>query len=123
MVLIRTGWHHLADDPDTYEHYLATEPGIFVREARFFADRRPALVGAERGRSRSSGPPTSRGRWPFPSTRSLPGQEPGIRIGEGIISSGLAEDGIHDFVYMYSPQYALGATAGNVPPVGLAKQR
>ena len=45
----------------------------------------------------------------------------GIRIGEGVISDGLAEDGVHEFVYFYSPMVAEGATAGGTPPVALAK--
>lgn len=117
-IVIRTGWHKLAEDPDTYERYLATEPGIYVREAKYFADHRPVLVAADQWAlevlaAEPLGPSA------FPVHQWLiPGH--GIRVGEGVISDGPAQAGVHEIVYSYSPQYALGATAGNVPPMGLA---
>jgi hypothetical protein len=45
----------------------------------------------------------------------------GIRIGEGIITDELAADGVYKFVYVTTPQYAKGATAGNAPPAALGQ--
>jgi hypothetical protein len=47
----------------------------------------------------------------------------GIRIGESIVTDGLAEDGVYEFIYMVNPQYAEGATCGNTPPVALGQPR
>ena len=37
-----------------------------------------------------------------------------------MLSDDLSQAGAYEFVYSYSPQWAYGATAGNVPPLGLA---
>jgi hypothetical protein len=47
VVCFRTGWHWLADDPTTHEKYLATEPGIYLREARWLVDHRPAVIASD----------------------------------------------------------------------------
>jgi hypothetical protein len=62
VVLIRTGWNqfpdphdpsgHEPDDPGHPGHpghrkYLTSEPGIYLREARWLASHRPAIVGAD----------------------------------------------------------------------------
>ncbi|MGH9024145.1 MAG: cyclase family protein [Acidimicrobiia bacterium] len=129
VVLFRTGWNQLAEakdpagaEPGNPDHsrYLAAEPGIYLREARYLAVHRPAMVGSD--------------NW---ALEVLPGviestafavhQELithyGIRIGEGMITDGLVEDGLFEFVFMINPQYAVGATAGNTPPVGFGTPR
>ncbi len=116
-VVIRTGWNKLAEDPATYERYLAAEPGIYVREAKYLADHRPALVASDSWALEVVGHPDL---LPFPVHQWLLTGN-GIRIGEGVISDGPAEAGVYELVYSYSPQWALGATAGNVPPMGLAR--
>jgi hypothetical protein len=47
----------------------------------------------------------------------------GIRIGEGVISEDLSKTETYEFVYSYSPQWALGSTAGSAPPMALAPVR
>ena len=123
VVCFRTGWHRLADDPTTYDQYLATEPGIYIREARWLAGHRPAVIAADTwALELLPGTPTSDPNQLFIVHQELIVKN-GIRIGEGVIVTDLASDGVFEFVYMYSPQYAKGATAGNVPPVGLAVKR
>jgi len=123
VVCFRTGWHYLADDPATYAQYLATEPGIYLREARWLVDHRPALVAADTWALEVlPGVPTSDPGQLFTVHQELIVKN-GIRIGEGVIVTDLANDGVHEFVYSYSPQYAKGATAGNVPPIGMAVKR
>lgn len=123
VVCFRTGWHHLADDPATYAQYLATEPGIYLREARWLVDHRPALVAADTWALEVlPGMPTSDPGQLFTVHQELIVKN-GIRIGEGVIVTDLANDGVHEFVYSYSPQYAKGATAGNVPPMGMAVRK
>lgn len=120
VVLIRTGWDSLADDPDTYDLYLTYEPGIYVREAKYLGDHRPAIIGADSWALELVGVPDPSG-YAFPvHTELIPKR--GIRIGEGIRTNSLAERGVHVFVYFYMPQYAKGATAGNTAPVALARR-
>ena len=45
----------------------------------------------------------------------------GVRIGEGIVTDGLARDRVYELVYLSTPQHALGATAGNAPPAVLGQ--
>lgn len=123
VVCFRTGWHRLADDPTTYKQYLTTEPGIYIREAKWLADHQPALVAADSwALELLPGKPVSDPGQLFIVHQELLVKH-GIRIGEGVIVTDLAEDGAFEFVYMYSPQYAKGATAGNTAPVGLAAKR
>lgn len=63
VILIRTGWNqllephgptspHEPDDPGhpghpSHQKHLTSEPGIYLREARWLASHRPAIVGAD----------------------------------------------------------------------------
>jgi len=118
-VVLRTGWYHLAEDPSTFDHYLATEPGIYLAEAKWLGDRRPALVGADCWGLEVIGSPDNNPDLAFPCHTELLVKR-GIHIGEGIITDDLARRHIYQFVYSYSPQRAYGATAGNAPPMALA---
>jgi kynurenine formamidase len=117
VVLIRTGWNQLANDPDTYTKYLTTEPGIYVREAKFLGDHHPAIIGADSWALEVVAPTDPNGYAFGVHTELIPKR--GIRIGEGIVLDSLAEEGSHVFVYCYSPNYAKGATAGNTAPFAL----
>lgn len=117
VVLFRTGWHRLADlDP---ERYLAEEPGIYLREARYLAQFRPAIIGGDAWALETLNPDVTQGN-AFPVHQLLLGRY-GIRIGEGMITDALVRDGITKFVFIVTPQMARGATAGNTPPAGLAQ--
>ena len=137
VVLFRTGWNQLVEpkDPTTadqplaandalhpahpdHKRYLSGEPGIYLREARYLAARRPATIGGD--------------TW---ALEVLPGPDPavafpvhqellvhyGIRIAEGVITDQLVNDKVYEFVYIVTPQNALGATAGNTPPAALGQ--
>ena len=117
VVVFRTGWWKLAEDPSTYDHYLATEPGIYMREASYLAEHRPTLVASDSWALEVLGHPDV--TWAFPVPQTLITRW-GVRIGEGVISDDLAAAGAYEFVYSYSPQWSYGGTAGNVPPMGLA---
>lgn len=118
VVLFRTGWNKVARVDPT--RYLTKEPGIYLREARWLAARRPAIVGSDSWALEVLGNPVV--KQAFPVHQELLTKN-GIRIGEGVITDGLAADGIYEFVYIVTPQYAKGATAGNTPPAGLAQPR
>ena len=116
VVLFRTGWTHLVrSDP---QRYLKSEPGIHLREARYLADRRPAIIGGDTWGLESVDPAVTRGN-AF-AVHQLLIVKHGIRIGEGMRTESLVGDGVFEFVFIVTPQYAQGATAGNTPPAALA---
>jgi kynurenine formamidase len=122
VVLIRTGWTHLfsATDPVKKARYLATEPGIYLREARWLASMRPAIVASDVWALEVLPAPA-----PWSATQFFPVHQElithnGIRIGEGFRSEDLAADKVYKFVFFYTGQRARGATAANVAPGALA---
>ena len=118
VVLIRTGWNKIARSEP--ERYLAQQPGIYLAEARYLADRRPAIVGADSWALEVLGNPVVQAAFPVHQELLV---KNGIRIGEGIITDELAADEVYEFVYVTTPQYAQGATAGNAPPAALGQPR
>lgn len=117
VVLLRTGWNQLVrEDP---LRYLGAEPGIWHREARWLGAHRPALVGSDSWGLECLDPELI-GDLLFPVHQEL-FLRFGIRIGEGIVTDGLVEAGVSEFVFVVTPQHALGATAGNTPPIALAQ--
>ena len=109
----------LSHDPTTYERHLATEPGIYAREAKFLGHYRPAVIGADSWAMEVVGLTDPNGYGFSVHTELIPKR--GIRIGEGIETNSSAENGDHEFVYFYVPNNARGATAGNTPPVALTR--
>lgn len=118
VVLLRTGWRQLiTGDPHRYVNDLP--PGVFLREARYLAAHRPAIVGAD--------------VWCFGIIDpALDGGNPccchqelfckyGIRIGEAVPSDPLAQDRVYEFVFCFNPTNAKGAVAGNSPPLALGQ--
>lgn len=137
VVLIRTGWNQLLEphDPTSphaphdpthpghpgHQKYLTSEPGTYLREARWLASHRPAIVGADNWALEVAGDPVV-GPNVFPVHQELITHH-GIRIGEAIVTDRLADDRVSEFVYIVTPQFALGATAGNTPPCALGQPR
>jgi kynurenine formamidase len=120
-ILIRTGWWWLAENPKTYDKYLATGPGIYLAEAKYLADFRPALIGSDMWALEVVANPALT-EWVFPVHTELLVRR-GVHIGEAIVTHTLAERRIYRFVYSYSPQQAYGATAGNAPPMAMVPAR
>lgn len=117
VVLFRTGWNHMVKaDP---ERYAKVEPGIYLSEARYLARFRPAIIGGDTWGLESTDPHVN-GDNLFPVHQELLVRH-GIRIGEAILTDSLVADGISEFVFIITPQLALGATAGSTPPVALAQ--
>ena len=117
VVLIRTGWNQVIET----QKYLNSEPGIYLREARWLASHRPAIVGADTWALEVLGDPVV-GNNVFPVHQELITHF-GVRIGEAIVMDRLAEDRVFEFVYIVTPQVARGATAGNTPPCALGRPR
>jgi hypothetical protein len=122
VVVIRTGWNQLLDRrTPAHEKYLASQPGIYLREARWLASKRPAIVGTDTWGLEVVGNPVA-GDNVFPVHQELITHF-GIRIGEAIVSDGLAADRVSEFVHIVTPQLAVGATAGNTPPCALGQPK
>jgi kynurenine formamidase len=118
IVLIRTGWTYLFDPFDEAKkaRFLATEPGIYLREARWLSQFRPAAVGSDTWALEVLPAPA-----PWSATQLFPVHQEllthnGIRIAESWVSEGLAADGVYRFIVFYTSVRAKGATAGNVAP-------
>jgi hypothetical protein len=124
VVMIRTGWTHLFDgsDPEKKARFLATEPGIYLREARWLAHFRPAIVASDTWALEVLPAPE-----PWTATQFFPVHQEllthhGIRIGESFRAEGLAADQIYEFVFFNAPQRAKGATASNNAPGALGQR-
>ena len=124
VVLFRTGWpwtvhETFVDSADgaTKSRYAQLNPGPYLAECKWLAAHRPAIVGADTWAFEVLGNPVI--EHAFPCHQLLLTKE-GIRIAEAFNLEGLADDGIAEFVFMYNPEYAKGATAGNAAPFAMA---
>ncbi|MEZ4333003.1 MAG: cyclase family protein [Myxococcota bacterium] len=115
-LLIRTGWVRLVrSDPDRYRSAC---PGPYLREARWLARTRPALVGVDAWMFATSDPAVA-GRSISP-TLQLMLVRYGIRVGEGLLLEELAQAGVDRFVLCHDPLRVVGATASNAPATAIA---
>ncbi|CCH30804.1 cyclase family protein [Actinosynnema sp. NPDC047251] len=125
-VLFHTGWSHLLArrDPADLARWEGSRglPGIYLREARWLARHRPALVGGDTWALEVLGNPVNDDGTAFPVHQELLMRH-GIRIGESYVVHELAADRVHEFVFIVTPQYSEGATAGNTPPAALGQPR
>ena len=117
VAIMRTGWTHLVrDDPD---RYLTQEPGIFLEEGRYFADRRAALVCSDTWGLEVLDPEVTGGN-AFPVHQELLVQN-GIRIGESMVTDSVVADDCYEGVFIATPENVPGATCGSTPPCFLGQ--
>jgi len=122
VVIIRTGWSYLyGTDPSLKNRYTRLEPGIYLREARWLAQFRPAIIASDSPALEVLPAPA-----PWTATQFFPVHQVllvrhGIRIGEAFNSNELSADGLYEFVFFYTPQRAKGATASNTAPAALGQ--
>jgi kynurenine formamidase len=123
-VLLRTGWNHLLArrDPGDLARWggSAGLPGIYLREARYLARFRPVLVASDTWTLEVLGNPVNDDGTVIPVHQELLMRH-GIRIGESYALDALAADRVYEFVFIVTPQYVEGATAGNTPPAALGQ--
>jgi kynurenine formamidase len=122
VVIIRTGWSHLyGTDPALRDRYINREAGIYLREARWLAQFRPAIVASDGPALEVlPAPAPYTGLQLFPVHQELLTHH-GIRIGEAFNSEELAADRLYEFVFFYTPQRGKGATASNTAPAALGQ--
>lgn len=125
-IIFRTGWSQLLKTRTAAEFSrwgaAVGIPGIYLREARWLAQFRPALISSDTWALEVLGRPELTKGTAFAVHQELIMRH-GIRIGESLMLEELAADKVYEFAYMASPQYAEGATCGNSPPVALAQPR
>jgi kynurenine formamidase len=124
VVIIRTGWSHLfGTDPALRNRYIGLEAGIYLREARWLAQFRPAIVASDGPALEVLPAPAPwTGLQLFPVHQELLTHH-GIRIGEAFNSEELSADRVYEFVFFYTPQRGKGATASNTAPAALGYPR
>jgi len=120
VILIRTGWRELIHtQPRRYIEDLP--PGPYLREARYLAKLRPALIGIDVWVFGVIDPEIERGAHAACHQELF--MRHGIRIGEAIRSDPLAADGVYEFVFCAYPTNVVGAVAGNSPPFALGQPK
>lgn len=115
--ILHTGWTHLVrSDPS---RYLTQEPGIYLAEARYFADRKVALVATDSWGLEVLSPAVTGGN-AFPCHQLLIVKE-GVRIGESFVTDAAIADHCYEGVLIATPENVPGATCGSSPPVLLGQ--
>lgn len=110
--ILHTGWTHLVrTDPG---RYLLQEPGIYLEESRYFADRRVAMVATDTWGLEVLAAAVTGGN-AFPCHQLLITKE-GIRIGESFVTDAAIADHCYEGVLVATPENVPGATCGSTPP-------
>ncbi|MEL6891585.1 MAG: cyclase family protein [Actinomycetota bacterium] len=110
--IFHTGWTHLVkDDP---VRYLTQEPGIYLAEARYLADRDVALIASDTWGLEVLDPAVTGGN-AFPCHQELFGKF-GCRIGESFVTDAAIADNVFDGLLVVTPENVPGATCGSSAP-------
>ena len=115
-IMIRTGWNNLVrSDP---EQFLSGAPGPWLRETRWLASHRPALLGIDCWVWGTLDPEATKGF--YNACHQELNMRFGIRFGEGFQFEELADSGADRFVLTHTPLRAEGATSSSVPALAIA---
>ncbi|MFT7648947.1 MAG: kynurenine formamidase [Candidatus Poriferisodalaceae bacterium] len=114
--IMDTGWTHTQDDPSVY---LTQEPGIYLAEARYFNDRRVALVAADTWGLETLNPDVT-GTGAFVCHQELI-TKTGTRIGESFVCDAAVADHAYEGVVVITPENVPGATCSSAAPVFIAQ--
>jgi len=111
--IFHTGWTHLVrDDP---ERYLTQEPGIYLSEARYLADRRVAMIASDTWGVEVLDPAVTGGN-AFPCHQEL-FLKYGCRLGESFVTDDCIKDNVYEGLLCVTPENVPGATCGSSPPM------
>ena len=115
-ILLRTGWNNLVrHDP---ERFLAASPGPWLRETRWLASKRPALLAIDSWVWGTLAPEATQGF--YNACHQELNMRFGIRFGEGFQLEELADAGVDRFVLTHTPLRAQGATSSSAPALAIA---
>lgn len=110
--IMHTGWTHLVrSDPG---RYLTQEPGIYLEEARYFADKKVALVASDTWGLEVLDPAVTGGN-AFPAHQELLVHH-GVRIGESFVTDAAIADNCYEGLLIATPENVPGATCGSMAP-------
>ncbi len=109
--IFHTGWTHVKGDPT---QYLTQEPGIYLAECRYLADRKVAIIATDTWGLEVLDPAVTGGN-AFPCHQELFVKE-GIRIGESWVTDAPLKDNCAEGLLVITPQNVPGATCGSTPP-------
>ena len=116
--IFHTGWTHLVkDDP---ARYLTQEPGIYLAEARYLAERGVALIATDTWGLEVLDPAVTEGN-AFPCHQELFGKY-GCRIGESFVTDAAIADNVYDGLLVVTPENVPGATCGSSAPTLLGSK-
>ena len=110
--ILHTGWTHLVRSDPT--RYLTQQPGIYLEEGRYFADRKVALVASDTWGLEVLDPTITEGN-AFPVHQELIVKN-GVRIGESFVTDDAIRDHCYEGVLIATPENVPGATCGSSPP-------
>lgn len=116
-VLVRTGWGRYFDDADAFVGARTGAPGIGVEAARWLAERRVRLVGAETLAAEVVGPGPTHSALPVHGILLV---DHAIHLVEVMDLDELAAAAVHEFVFVMSPLRLVGATGSPVRPLALS---
>lgn len=113
-VLFHTGWGSLWMKDNA--RYNKGEPGIGVEAAKWLAEKRVSLVGADVWGVEVF--PNPNAKLAFPAHQILLTKN-GILLHENLATERLAEAGVHTFAYIYTPVPIKGATGSPGSPLAV----
>lgn len=117
-IMLRTGWNNLVRrDP---AQFLSGSPGPWLRETRWLASHRPALLGIDSWVWGTVDAEATRGF--YNACHQELNMRFGIRFGEGFQLEELADAGVDRFVLTHTPLRAEGATSSSSPALAIAAQ-
>jgi len=117
-IMLRTGWTNLVR-PEP-ERFLAASPGPWLRESRWLAAHRPALLGIDSWVWGTLAPEATLGF--YNACHQELNMRFGIRFGEGFQFEELADAAVDRFVLSHTPLRADGATSSSAPALAIAAQ-
>ncbi|MGB3441031.1 MAG: cyclase family protein [Actinophytocola sp.] len=118
VVLVRSGWGRLFDDPDpqVYQGKTTGVPGVGAAGATWLADRDVHAAGADTIAFERLA--AGAGHATLPAHRVLL-VERGVYIIEALNLEGIAAGGVHEFLFVLSPLPLFGATGSPVRPLAV----
>lgn len=118
VVLVRSGWGRLFDDPDpqVYQGKATGVPGVGEAGATWLADRGAHAAGADTIAFERLAPGAGHGILPAHRVLLV---ERGVYIIEALNLEGVAAAGVHEFLFVLSPLPLFGATGSPVRPLAV----
>lgn len=117
VVLVRTGWAALWDDPASFLGHETGVPGPGEEAAAWLADRGVRATGSDTIAYEAVMPRTGHSILPVHRLLLV---ERGIHIIEALMLEHLARDRVHEFLFLAAPLKLVGGTGSPLRPLALA---